>query len=73
MKRQSAITNFADKVKIASNRGNKDITLTMVEAVSFTSEVIALMDRESELLNQINELQKRLTEPTTIILNGGSF
>jgi len=74
MSADSPITKFAQRVRAASNRGSKDVVLTLAEAIELSTSLVALQAKENKLLEDIVELQRRaLDGPTQIEMDGGSF
>lgn len=70
----SPVVRFSQRVRAASNRGSKDVSLSIAEAVELSTAITTMSAREAELLADIVELQKRLLDgPTEIHMDGGQF
>ncbi|MNK39735.1 hypothetical protein D3C87_583550 [compost metagenome] len=70
----SAVARYISKVQSANNRGSKDVVLSIQEAIDLSAALTLMLSKQSSLLEDIVELQKRAAAgPTEIILDGGSL
>jgi hypothetical protein len=67
------IVNFVAKVQAANNRKASNFTLTMTEAINLSTELTSLLARQTKLLEDIVELQKRASQPIQLQMDGGGF
>lgn len=69
-----SIVKFVAKVQSANNRKSKDVVLSIQEAIDLSASLTQLLARQTTLLEDIVELQKRVSAgPTELSLDGGSF
>jgi hypothetical protein len=69
-----AIANFIAKVQFASNRGNKDLKMTMAEAINLSSDLSKLLLASNDLLESNASLMTKLSETSTNnLVDGGKF
>lgn len=70
----SSVARYIAKVQSANNRGSKDVTLSIQEAIDLSAALTLMLSKQSSLLEDIVDLQKRVAAgPTEIILDGGTL
>ena len=69
-----SIEKFLEKLRLANRSRSKDIRLTIEEAQELGTTISQVLVRQSSLLEEIVELQKRGGDPViNIDMSGGNF
>lgn len=70
---QNDIKGFSAKVMLASNKGSKEVVLSVPDALKLLNSITALQSDLLESKNEIIRLQQSLMNPTELNLDGGGF